>query len=109
MKEMKMNREREREIERDELIRARGLTQMEMLEWDRDLLRCPKAHLSDVWDVWERSVYRWRKSAQQEPDPALRARMLRAADLSEARVATMIEMTWEWFKLTGKVAPDGTA
>ena len=101
--------EREREIERDERIRARGLTPMEMLEWDRELLRSNKKHFSDVWDVWERSVYRWRKEAQREPDSALRARMLRAADLSEARVATMVEMTWEWFKLTGKVAPDGTA
>ena len=106
-----MNREREREIERDERIRARGLTPMEMLEWDHDLLESLRLrpHFQDTWGIWERALYRLRKSAEREPDPVKRARMQTIADASEGRVFTMIEMTMEWFKLIGKVAPDGTA
>jgi len=94
------------ELEREERIRAQGLTPMEMLEWDRDLLRSPKAHLSDCYDVWERNLYRWRKATQREPDPVKRARVQMLADNSEAYVDTMIEMTMEWFKLKGKVPDD---
>jgi len=81
-----MDRERELELELDELIRARGLTLREMLEWDRDLARSPKAHLSDCYDVWERNLYRWRKATEREPDPAKRARMKAIGDASEGRM-----------------------
>ena len=94
------------ELEREERIRAQGLTPMEMLEWDRDLLRSPKAHLSDCYDVWERNLYRWRKATDREPDPVKRAWMQTVGDASEGRVATMVEMTWESLKLKGKVPDD---
>jgi len=103
-----MNRKREREIERDERIRARGLTLRERLEWDRDLLESLKLrpHFQDTWEIWERALYRWRKATDREPDPVKRAWMQTVGDASEGRVATMVEMTWESLKLKGKVPPD---
>jgi hypothetical protein len=51
-------------------------------------------------------LYRWHKATEREPDPEKRALMQRIGDASEGRVATEVEMTWEWFKLKGKVPPD---
>jgi len=92
-----------RELERDERIRARGLTLREMLEWDRDLLSSLRLrpHFLDIWEIWERSLYRWRKATQREPDPVKRARMQTIGDASEGRVITMVGL-----KLKGKVPPD---